>query len=320
MISFEEAAGLLLSRDRFGILIHAYPDGDAVGSGYALMRALKEMGKRARVICSQPIPQVYSYITDIDMPDFEPECYLSVDVADLKLLGDGCEKYDGKVLLSVDHHGTNRIFAEHNIVDASASSASEMVLQLIDVLGVDIDRSIAECIYTGLSTDTGCFKYSNTTAKTHRVAARLLECGIRMGFINRLMFDTKSRARVEIERMLLDNMEFYCSGRIAVTAVTKEMVKKANATEGDLEGITSIPRQVEGVLLGVTLREKSDGSYKVSMRSYEPVNAAEICSKFGGGGHDCAAGCNLPGGIQSAKEQLLGVCVPYVEGIKDLNR
>ena len=302
MISFEEAAGLLLSRDRFGILIHAYPDGDAVGSGYALMRALKEMGKRARVICSQPIPQVYSYITDIDMPDFEPECYLSVDVADLKLLGDGCEKYDGKVLLSVDHHGTNRLFAEHNIVDASASSASEMVLQLIDVLGVDIDRSIAECIYTSLSTDTGCFNFDNTTAFCHETAAECIRAGADYKRINYNCFRLKTKARVALEGYIYSHMSLTCGGRAACAVLTRDFIESIGADDDDTDNLSSLMVQIDGIEVGSLLTQTKDRmAFKVSMRSRN-VNVSEICALFGGGGHVSAAGCTIEGA--DAKERI----------------
>ena len=303
------SAELLKENDNYNILIHAFPDGDAIGSGFSLCRALRSIGKRANVVCSSPIPNMYSYITgDYVEQEFEPKTFVAVDVADLRLLGEGHEKYAEKVLLSLDHHGTNLRFAKYSFIDPHASSACEIVLEVIKVLGVQIDKRIAECIYTGISTDTGCFRYSNTTAQTLRTAADLVDIGIDSAEINRIMFETKSRSRIEIERLALESMTFHYDDRVAFITITKEMRQKAGVADGELEGITSLPRQIEGVKIGITLRQKDDGEYKISVRTHPPYDAAEICSHFGGGGHVGAAGCTLIGDIDEIKNKMLVVC------------
>lgn len=312
-IEMTRAAELLLERDDYHILIHGYPDGDTIGSGYALCRALRAVGKRANVVCAHEIPAVYSYITDLPEQEFEPRTILAVDVADLKLLGCDPQEYEGRVLLAVDHHATNRMFAEYTWLDADAAATCEMIYSLILALGVKPDKKMAEALYTGVSTDTGCFRFSNTTPQTHRIAARLMETGIDAASINQKMFGTKSRRRIEIEKHILSHMEFHFGGRVAMIFVTTEMVKELHATEGDLEGITSIPREVEGVLIGLTFRQKDDGSYKVSMRSQPPVNAGKLCGVLGGGGHPCAAGCSVQGDLDTVKKQLLELCAQGLE-------
>lgn len=313
MIDLTRAVELLLARDDYHILIHGYPDGDTIGSGYALCRALRTIGKRAEVVCAHEIPGVYSYITDCPEQEFEPKTIVAVDVADLQLLGCDPEKYAGKILLAIDHHATNRDFAEYTWLDAEAAATCEMIYSLILGLGVKPDRKMAEALYTGVSTDTGCFRFSNTTPQTHRIAARLMEAGIDSAEINQKMFGTKSRRRIEIEKHILSNLEFHFGGRVAMIFVTTEMVRELHATEGDLEGITSIPREVEGVLIGLTFRQKEDGSFKVSMRSQPPVNAGRLCELLGGGGHPCAAGCSVQGDLAVVKRQLLELCAKGLE-------
>lgn len=311
------SSALLKEHDNYHILIHAYPDGDAIGSGYALCRTLRSIGKKANVVCTSPIPKMYSYIVDkVETQDFIPETFISTDVADLRLLGNGYEQYEGKVLLSLDHHGTNKRYSKYWVIDPHAASACEIVLEVIKMLGVSVDKEIAECIYTGISTDTGCFKFANTTSQTLRNAADMLDFGIDAAEINRVMFETKSRNRIELERLALDSMSFHLDDKIAFVTITNEMREKAGASDDDLEGMTSLSRQVEGVKIGVTLRQKEDGEYKISVRTHPPVDAAEICSNFGGGGHVRAAGCTLSGTIDDIKEQMIEVCSKALEKCK----
>lgn len=307
-IDLEFAKNLLLERDNFNIFLHASPDGDTVGSGFALCTALRRLGKKANVLCSDEIPKSYSFITDGYEPwDFEPETLVSVDVADSKLLG----KYEQKgseILLSVDHHGLNREFAKYTFVDASAAANCENILKLLKVMNVEIDSYIAACIYTGISTDTGCFKYSNTSPESHIMAAEMMGYGIDFSEINRIMFDTKTRGRMKIEGRLMEQMKFFFDGKAAFIAVTEQMKREAGVSDDDLEGITSMPRKVEGVLVGVTFREKENGVFKISVRTHAPVDAAEICRKFGGGGHNRAAGCAVEGmTLEQAEKEFVRV-------------
>lgn len=312
-IDLTRTAELLLERDDYHILIHGFPDGDTIGSGYALCRALRAIGKRANVICAHEIPGVYSFITEQPEQSFEPHTIIAVDVADLKLLGCDPGKYEGRVYLAIDHHATNRNFAQYTWLDAGAAATCEMIYSLVLALGVKPDVKIAEALYAGVSTDTGCFRFSNTTPQTHRIAARLMETGIDAASINQKLFGTKSRRRLEIEKHILSHMEFHFGGRVAAIFVTTDMVRQLHATEGDLEGITSIPREVEGVLIGLTFRQKEDGSFKVSMRSRPPVNAGKLCALMGGGGHPCAAGCSVQGDLPTVKKQLLEICARGLE-------
>lgn len=316
-VTAAQAAALLKERNRILILMHHYPDGDTIGSGYALCRALQTMGKMVRTACSDGIPQKYDYMTaDVPQPDFEPDYIVAVDVADTKLLGDKLQQYADRVDLCIDHHGSNKEYAAYLLLDAGSAATAMLIKQVIEGLGVTLDQAMAECLYTGIATDTGCFKYANTDASAHRVAAQLIERGARMEMINREMFDVKSRARVELERLALDSMEFHCHGRVAFMTITNEMMVQSGAVENDMEGLAPIPRQIEGVWVGVTLRQKADGSFKVSVRTGTHADASAICSLLDGGGHARAAGCSPQGDGAAVIAQLLNAirrAVPRVD-------
>ena len=304
MTDIRSACDYLLSHDRYAVLMHASPDGDAVGSAHSLCRALQKLGKRAKCLCCDPIPAHYSYMVESVQPDdFEPEHIISVDLADTKLLGSLESVYGDKIELSIDHHCSNCIKTGLVVLDAQASAACEVMFELIGALGCGFDEHIADCLYTGIATDTGCFKFTNTSPKTHRVAADLIEMGANHGEINRIMFDTKSRGRLNVERMALDTIEFYFDGRCALTVITEEM--QAMATPDELDGITALSRQIEGVIVGLTFRYKDVNRYKISVRTIDPVNASAVCARLGGGGHIRAAGCELNMPLAEAKRTVL---------------
>ena len=204
ILTLEEACDVLRRQDRWLILTHQYPDGDTIGSAFALARALRALGKKVRVRCADPIPDKYDYITEgIVWDDVEPDCGVcAVDVADPRLLGAALSDWADRVDLCIDHHASNTGYARQLLLRDYAAAAM-LVFEVIRGLGVTVDPAIAECLYTGIATDTGCFKYSNTDPLTHRMAADLMEAGIRTAQINRAMFDTKSRTRIELERMAL---------------------------------------------------------------------------------------------------------------------
>lgn len=305
-ITLEECGKYLLDADNIVILMHKSPDGDAVGCGYALAYALRSIGKKAMPICTDPIPKKYSYITDdLTVQEFEPEYIVTVDLADTQLFGDKLIEYKDKVNLCIDHHGSNTGYAEYGIVDAAAGACTQIVKKVIDCMGIPIDKNIANAIFTGIVTDTGCFKYSNATVESYTMAAEMIEYGAESFMINRLMFDTKSRQRLEMERLALSSMKFYRDGKIAVIFIMKEMMEKSGADNSDTEGIAGMPRQIEGVIIGITIREKENGSFKISMRSSGETDVSQICAQFGGGGHKAAAGCSLTGTVEEIETMVV---------------
>lgn len=315
MMMLESVAKTLLSKDKILILTHRSPDGDTIGSGYALAMALRKLGKNVKVDCTDPFPEKYSYFTDkLEKLEFDEEFVVSVDIADTKLLGEKLSDYADKIDLCIDHHGSNTKYAKEYYVEASAAAAAQVIAKLIRLMNVEFDKDIANAIYTGITTDTGCFRYTNVTAETHRIAADMIDCGADSGMINRLMFETKSRSRLEIERRVMDSIQFYLDGRCAIAYATIDMMKESGAVDNDMEGVSSLPRQIEGVMAGITLREKNNGKFKVSVRTTDELDASAICANFGGGGHKAAAGCMITGTLNEAIEQIIEVVRQALEG------
>jgi phosphoesterase RecJ-like protein len=301
-MTIKEIASILKEKDNFEILTHNYPDGDCLGCGYGLCLGLQQLGKNARVVTTN-LPKNFEFLTKgVKTQDFEAQYIISTDVADEQLLGCNQEKYQGKIDMCIDHHKSNCVDAPVKFVDSTAAAACEIIYRLLPELGVEITKEIANCLYTGISTDTGCFRFTNTTATTMRIAGDLLELGCDSDYINKVMFETKSKKRVEIERQIYDTMIFCADDKCAMIYTTLEMAESAG--DDDLEGLASIPRQIEGVKIGITIREKPDGIYKVSVRTTGDVDACNFCKQFGGGGHVAASGCTLEGTLDSVIERL----------------
>ncbi len=306
-IEFSQAVGELKNADNVLILTHVNPDGDTLGSGFALLRALRKMGKRARLVNGDKINSKYNFLfEDLKEESFSEEYVISVDVAERKLLGDSLnEKYGDRVDLSIDHHGATKLFAKKTYCEPESASCCELIYLIIKALGVETDSRIADCIYTGCSTDTGCFKYSNVTVRTHLIAAELIAAGADHSRINVRMFDTKSMNSIILEKMCLSSLELFAGGRVAVISVTQKMFRESGTDKSALDAIKPITRQIEGVKAGVTLREEDDGVISVSVRTDEDVDASAICARFGGGGHIRAAGCEIHGkSIEEAKKDV----------------
>lgn len=305
-IDVNQCAQLLKDNDNILILTHAHPDGDTLGCGFALCRALMKLGKICAVINSDVIPKKYDYLFDDIAPiRFKPGYVVAVDVATPNLLGDLNGQYH--IDLCIDHHSTNTEYAD-NLLLEDTPAACEIMYDVIKALGVEIDSKMAGCLYTGLTTDTGCFRYASTTAKTYRAAADLIELGADNGTINRVMFETKTKTYARLERMALESMEFFENERVAVITVTQDMYKKTGSNEQETEALAPLTRQVEGVEIGITIREKTDGTCKASLRTFESVNAAELARFFGGGGHNQAEACRFDCGVDAAKAQLVEKC------------
>lgn len=304
-IKLQQAADVLQKADEVLVLSHKSPDGDTLGSASALCTALQRTGKHVRFACSDPVvPKYENLFAELKTEEFEPNFIVAVDIADTQLLGKETEQYKDSIDLAIDHHMSHKEYAKMSYVDSTAASTTQVIYELFCMMGVTIDKQIANCLYTGLCTDTGCFRYSNTSATTLRIAASLMDAGADVAEINRIMFDTKSRARLNVERLAMESITFYENGRFDIMEITEEMMKQSGATEGDIEGLAALPRQVEGVLIAATLREKKEGGYKISVRATPPYDASAICAQFGGGGHKGAAGCVIEDEKETVKKRL----------------
>ena len=306
MMTLSDVAKILKSQDNIEILTHHYPDGDTLGSAYGLCIALQNMGKNARVVLSGKSARKFSYLLDgVKESDFTPNFIMSVDVAAKSLLGENEELYSDKIDLCIDHHGSNTLGVNDSYIDDTAAATAEIIFDLINVMGEKITPQIANCLYTGVSTDTGCFMYTNTTSKTHRIAGELIDLGADFGEINRKMFETKTKEKIALERMVYDTLDFYYDGKLAIIYTTIAMQDKLNLGDDEMEGLASIPRQIEGVKMGITIREKKNRDFKISVRTNGDTDACEFCKRFGGGGHKAASGCSIQGDLITVKQTLI---------------
>ena len=313
----EKIAETLMKEDRILILFHASPDGDAVGSAAALLRALLKMGKTAAVRCSDPVPEKLRFLLeDLESPEFEPDYIVAVDVADIRLLGKLRESYEDRIDLAIDHHAGHTNFAETDFVDVKAASNTEIIFRLLKAMNAEIDSKTADAVYTGLATDTGCFKYRNVTANTHEIAAELMRKGARAGEINHLMFEVQSRGQLQAEVAVLQTMEFHFDGKCALMSVNCDIMEKYGLEEDDVNAYVSRPRMIEGVLAGITLKQRDDKLVKISFRTNPPANSSALAGLMGGGGHAGAAGCSFKGTLSEARETVLRHCGEYLAGLK----
>lgn len=316
-IDVKQAADFLRENDDFLILMHGNPDGDTLGCGYGLCGALQRMGKRARAVCPDVIPSRFDYLKEgVDNQQFEPKTVVCVDVADTVLLGD-MKALGNSAALCIDHHLSNREYAERLLVRPDDAAACEIVYEIILELGVKFDRMLANCIYTGAATDTGCFKFSNTTAQTHIVAAEMIKFGAEFARINYVNFDLKTQGRIKLEQEVLNDIRYYAGGKVALITVPLALINSIPDIDSDDVGaLSNMPRQIKGVEIGICVKEKKAGVFKASLRSSELVNVAEICVRFGGGGHKRAAGCSFEGGtIDDAAEKIVKACCDAVAGL-----
>lgn len=307
-MQLREILDIFLTNDNFTILTHKSPDGDTLGSGFALCSFLRGIGKHANVLNSDKLPERYAFIYEGYQPqEFEQKYVIAVDIADPNLIGSNLAQYQqqGAVDLCIDHHISNKKFAEKCYIDARASATAEIIYEVLKLSSTPITDHIAKCLYTGISTDTGCFKYENTTPKAHIIAAELMAYDIDYANVNRQMFDIKSRSKMQVEQIVTSTMKFYFDGKCAMIVLTKKLVDESGTEPSEFDGLASIPLCVEGVEIGITVKERHTGQYKISVRTTDKLNAFELCQQFGGGGHIRAAGCEITGTLEDVENKLL---------------
>lgn len=307
LIDYKQAAEFIKSSDNIHILTHQSPDGDTLGSGFALWHALRLMNKKAAVICPDGITARYAFLGEgyEEPEEFEPDTVIAVDIADPKLLGDLKDVYDQRINLCIDHHISNIMYAERTLLNGLASAACEVLYMLFTELDIKINENIAKCIYTGLATDTGCFKFSNTSTAAHCIAGELIKYNINFAHINREMFDIKSKSRIALEQYILNNMEEYFDDRCAIICLSEELRQNLGVPSEEFDGVAGLPLQIEGKIVALTFKEVTPAEYKISMRSVDNFNVSRICQQFGGGGHVNAAGCKISGTVEEVKRAVL---------------
>ncbi|MBR1750162.1 MAG: bifunctional oligoribonuclease/PAP phosphatase NrnA [Ruminococcus sp.] len=303
-----ELKGILEGCDNVLILTHKSPDGDTLGCGFALCNYLRDIGKKANVLNSENFPVRYNFLYDgYYVQKFEPEFVIAVDVADVKLLGSHLSSFmeEGKIDLCIDHHISNKFFAKKTFLDARASAAALIFYEYFKAIDYKISDQIALCLYTAIATDTGCFKYQNTIPEAHMAAADLMQYNIGFETVNRRMFDVKSKGRIKAEQQVIANMEYHFDDKCTMIVLTQALMNSVGAEPAEFDGLASIPLEIEGVAIGITIKERHPNVYKLSVRTTEEVDASAFCRTFGGGGHIRAAGCEINATLDEVRQMVL---------------
>lgn len=307
MLTVAETAAFLRSRDNFLILTHIRPDGDTVGCAAALCIALREQGKTAHILPDSGTSGIFTpYLEGLLAEDgWQPDTVVAVDMAARSMFHDAALPYLNRVDLTIDHHPSQEFYAKNTCLDGSRAACGEIVYDILRQWG-PVSKEAALPLYVAVSTDCGCFVYSNTSADCHRVAAELMATGIDFYPINRKHFRTKSLKRLQLESMLTAGMELHDEGAIAIVTLTLDMMAKVGATEEDIDDISAFVGQIEGVKTGITVRQLKPGRCKISLRT-EPgdLNASKVCGLLGGGGHAAAAGATVDGSPEETRAAIM---------------
>ena len=297
---------------------HESPDGDAIGSSLAMMLALKSIGKDVDVIIPT-YARTFQFLPGADEiktegRDIKYDLGISLDCTDTKRLK-GYEPYfeNAKTTICIDHHGSNKMFADINYVDPVSPACAQILIIVLNKLGIEINKEIGTCILTGIITDTGGFKYEGVTTETFEFVAELLRKGVNVSDTYKRVMQTRTKGNFLLSKRAMDRLKFFEDGKIAFTYITKKDEEEVNAEEGDHEGIVDMGRDIEGVEVSVFLREADNGAFKASLRSNNYVNVSDVCFLFNGGGHIKAAGCTINLGLDEAKEKIINHIKTYLK-------
>lgn len=312
-ITLKDISNILSEKNKFLIIIHEKPDGDAVGSATALGLFLGEIGKCCAILSPSIIPERLNFVKNSSLTyiegyqalvdtDYEYDYVITVDVASPQLISSVLSNLNAKIDMVIDHHRVNTVEASIKYVDEDSAAAGEIIYRLVKEYENEsntkiINNEIASSLFTSISSDTGCFKYGNTTSDSHKIAAALLEHDVNAEEINRLLFDTKTSSQLKAEQIGYKNLKMFYDNKLAVTSIDEKEFKKYGISEEDTETISQQARMISGVQIGAFMREKifPDGriGFKFSVRSNIDSDVSDLCSKFGGGGHKKAAGCTI---------------------------
>ena len=304
-----ETAKWLKEHNNYCILTHRRPDGDTLGSAAALCRGLRAMGKVAHILENPEITDRYRVMhegltcTEV----YAGATVISVDTAAETMFPTAFDHLKGRVELLIDHHGTNSGYAGEGLVEAETAACGEIIYGLLVELGVALDQNMAEAVYTAVSTDTGCFRYANTTANTLRVAAACYETGMDCYRLNKELFETNRLARLKLNAHLAQNLQMFNNGKIALCMIPREVEYETGVEEDDMENISNFALNVEGVKLAVTFRTDMTGATKISCRSVPGYDSAAVCAALGGGGHTGAAGARVRWDQEKTRERIIEI-------------
>lgn len=318
--SFAEIGAELRSGQRIAVLGHVRPDGDAFGSQIALGLSLRELGKDVAIWNEDGMLEKYSFMPCSELlvrPPLTPETFdlgVALDTAVQNRLGLAGEMVRAPRWVNLDHHPTNPRYGNLNYIDPTAPATGQILFEFLSAEKFPITPEIAENLFVAISTDTGSFQYPNTTARTFEIGAKLLQCGVNVGRVSQLLYESYPRRRIELLRELLATMRFEGEGKVACFSLNLATAAAVGAKPEDNEGLIDHIRAIEGVIVAVFFEELPEGKVRVSMRSKsEATDVAAICQRFGGGGHKLAAGARVRGSLAEVETKILGAICDVID-------
>lgn len=307
----------IIKSKRIGLSFHTSPDGDAIGSTLALLNALRHLGKDSYIISRDVISYNLSFLSlsdEIDGNTLEPrvgtDLVIILDCGNVERISADLSNYGGKII-NIDHHISNENYGYLNYVDTTASATCEISYSLVRELGIDLNSksdiniAIGSAVYCGIVTDTGSFRHSNVTKRTHDISAKLINIGIDNSKIHSNLFDNKPFEKVKLMGSVLSNIELVLNNKVAILEVPKKILEELNLQNVDTSDIINVGLGIKGVEVSMLLKEVEDG-VKGSLRSKNDVDVRKVAEVYGGGGHIKAAGLMQKGvDLEKAKENLL---------------
>ena len=317
----EGIARMIREAETIAVCSHVNPDGDTLGCAAAMRLALMKIGKKVRLFCDGTVPDQLDFLPGIKTMSVPAggegpfDLVLSVDVSDVSRLGSCARLLEGsRYTAQIDHHESNPLFMEVNSVDGHAPAACLLVREQIETLGVPLDREMAVCLYTGISTDTGNFAYASTNAECFEVMTELMNAGLPLAELNRILFRDRAKAQVLLMGKALNSLRYYAEGRIAVIKLTKADFDECGAESQHADTLVNLGLDTIGTKMAIMARENGDGNIKFSLRAKEPDIVSDIARSFGGGGHAQAAGITMNGELDETVRQVLDAMIQKVNG------
>ena len=313
MMTRTDCAQWLLERDHFTLLTHRRPDGDTLGSAAALCLGLRSLGKTCHVLENPELtPQFAPLMEGLTKPQPEEgDLLIAVDVAAVTMLPREYDPFRDSIDLQIDHHSKDRGFTPLCCVDPESASCAELIWDLFGEMDVEMDSKMAEAIYVGTSTDTGCFRFANTNAHTFDTAADCTAAGADIFYWNQLLFDTNTMSKLRLQGWVAEHTQLFCDGKMAICALPRSVEQELGVTEDDLGNLCSFIRSIEGVCMAALLRETEENVTKVSVRSIPGWDSTAVCGTWGGGGHTGAAGATLRLTLAQAEKTVFQTMIQW---------
>jgi phosphoesterase RecJ-like protein len=311
--SFGEIAQVLRERERFVVMSHYRPDGDAIGCALAMGLCLREMGKEVTVWNQDPMPEKFSFLPGAAMlqaPPAEPREFdvaVAIDTAVQDRIGTCAQAIRrADTWINIDHHVSNNHYGDLAHIDPHSPAAAQVLFELFREQNLPLTKEIADSLFVGISTDTGSFQYPNTTARTYEIAAELVKCGVQVGELSQRVYESYPRRRLELLRAVLNAQKFSAEGRIASFSLSLQTARDLQIKGEDTEGLIDYIRAVEGVVVAAFFEEMPSGLVRISLRSKDPrADVCKVCQSFGGGGHILAAGARTQGTIEQVEQRVI---------------